>query len=1234
MLRNLYALSTCLALPYLGVVAASAAPVDYAAKIAPIWQEHCLDCHANDDPDGDLVMETFAGLMKGGKAGKAVVPGNSEESLLVKFLEGRSGKSGKNQFMPPGKRDHLKPDEIAMIRGWIDAGAPAPTVETTTADVLAKLPKIAPKNEVPKAIHALAFSEKAKLLAAGGFASVQLVDPATRQPVRVIKDIAGKVNALAFSADGQSLFAAAGDAGVSGIAYQFRVSDGSLVRKFEGHTDALYALALSPDGMTLVTGGYDQGIRFWNIADGKETRLLKGHNGGVFGLSFRPDGKVLASTSADRTVKLWEVATGKRLDTLSQPLKEQNALAFAPDGKTVVAGGADNRIRVWSVTSSALEGSNKILATRFAHEGTILNLAFSADGKTLISTASNRSVKLWDVATLTEREVLDKQTDWSPAVALLDGNRFAIGRLDGTLSLYDLVSGKSLDAPPMTKAAAAATANGKAAKAKGMAKAKPVAPGVPDITRAEPRGVQSGATTTVKLTGKNLKDITAVKFANPMLKATVKPLDANGASVELAVTVDAKVPRSQQEFSVVTANGESAKVKLSVDYLPQIVAGKHMEATKIDMPVNVWGTLAETGQHDSFRFAAKQGETVIFDLAAKRIDSKAVAPRLEVFDANGKLLASNNGLDSGSDPFIAFTAPRDGEFTVRVLEVTLEGSADHAYRLTAGVLPYVTGWWPLSLPANSSGKVQLVGHNLKVGATEVKVGAAGEVMLPLDTDDFRSRVNMKVSASTIAESMEQEPNDAPDKAQTLTLPGSVNGRFYVAANSEAADADHYALDLTKGQQVVLETRAAMEGSPADTKIEVLDAKGVPVPMMKMQATKDSSITLRSEDANDPAIRLFQFAEMALNDYMYYNGEVLKIFRLARGPDADMVYYSNGGKRRDYFNTSPAGHGLDEACYVVEPKRLDERIVPNGLPIFTLNYTNDDDGDRVLGSDSRLIFTAPETARYLVRVSDTRGWSGPRFAYRLIARAPQPDYSVQLLAKSVKSIPANSGAEFGLKVERADGWDGDVRVDVSDVPPGFFVSTPLVVQAGHLNAAGSVFAYADTKPGMHDFSKVKLMATAMVNGKEVKKPLTGFGNVTVTEQGKKSLFMEPDLAGKPAGDGKSAPQKPYEITLAPGTSVSCWLRVDRHGDDAIIALDVENLPHGVIVDNIGLNGVQIRAGENEREVFLTCSKWVAEQDRLCHVVVGSARNDAVRDDAAQTGFPVLLKIRKSPPVASK
>ncbi|MEI9893194.1 MAG: c-type cytochrome domain-containing protein [Chthoniobacter sp.] len=96
--------------------------MDYAAKIAPIFEAKCVDCHAGDDAEGEFSLETFKDLMKGGKAGKAIEPGKAQDSLLVKFIEGRSGKEGKNKFMPPGKKEHLQPDEIALIRQWIDAG--------------------------------------------------------------------------------------------------------------------------------------------------------------------------------------------------------------------------------------------------------------------------------------------------------------------------------------------------------------------------------------------------------------------------------------------------------------------------------------------------------------------------------------------------------------------------------------------------------------------------------------------------------------------------------------------------------------------------------------------------------------------------------------------------------------------------------------------------------------------------------------------------------------------------------------------------------------------------------------------------------------------------------------------------------------------------------------------------------------------------------------------------------
>jgi len=1198
-----------------GTLCATPASVDFAAKIAPLFQEHCIDCHAADEPDGDFNMESFEALMKGGKAGAAVIAGNAQDSLLVKFLEGRSGKEGKNQFMPPGKKEHLSTENIALIRQWIDAGALPPAAAAKPVDLLANLPKIKPTTEPHVAVQSLAYSDAAKVIASGTFGSVLILDARTRQHVRKLEGVAGKVNGLVFSADGTMLFAAAGDAGVSGIAYQWKVSDGSLVQKFEGHIDALYALALSPDGKVLATGSYDQKIKLWDIASGRETGMLKGHNGGIFGLSFRPDGRVLASASADRTVKLWEVTTGKRLDTFSQPLKEQTVVAFSPDGKNVAAGGADNRIRIWTVSAQAIEGTNKLLTTRFAHEGAVLNLAYAPDGKALVSTAADRTVKIWNAADVSEQSLLEKQPDWAPALTILEGGKVLLGRLDGSLGAYELATGngETASVPPATKT---------------------MPPGKPELLRFEPRGLQSGVTTRIKVYGKNLAGLQSVKSTHDGVRASIVSVSADGAMADLDIFTGKGVTITHADLSLVTPGGETIKQKLLVDDLPQIVVPASPQSTVLEyLPINAWGTLKAIGQLDNFRFKARKDETTILDLAVKRVGSKAASPRLEVFDANGTLLESNNGLDSGSDPFLAFKAPADGEYTVRVREITLGGSSDHAYRLTIGVLPYVTGWWPLSVPVGQKTKVHLVGYNLREGAAvEVSPAEKVDLTVPLEKEGCRSRVKVMVTASDLPETLEAEPNDTVETAGSLTLPASINGRLHMDANDGAADTDLFRINAEKGQELVIETRAATMGSTADTKVEVLDAKGHPVAMTQLQATKDSWLTLRSEDANDPAIRLGQFSEMDLNEYMYFNGEVVKIFRLARGPDADMVYYANGAKRRTYLNTSPAGHGLDDACYVVEPKPVGATLVSTGLPVFTLFYANDDDGARELGSDSRLMFTAPEKGVYHIRVSDTRGWSGDRFSYRLIVRPPQPGFIAKTPVPARIDVPSGSGAQFSVNVERVDGWDGEVRIDVSDIPPGFYVSSPLIIQAGHLDVTGSLYALPEAKLGIQDFSKMKMAASGTIDGTPATQPLMGFAAVNVTPSPKKLVFMEPAQGQKPAGDGKSAPAAPYEITIAPGGTVSAWLRVDRHGDDAIIPLDVEGLPHGVIVDNIGLNGVQIRAGENDREIELACAKWVPEQDRLCHVVVGSARNDAVKAPAAQTGFPVLLKVRKPSAIA--
>jgi WD40 repeat protein len=212
----------------------------------------------------------------------------------------------------------------------------------------------------------------------------------------------------------------------------------------QGHKDAIYSIAISPDAKILATGSYDQKIKLWDVATGAEIKTLSGHNGCVYGLAFRPDGKILASASGDRTVKLWDVASGARRDTLSQPLKDVYSVAFTPDGKKLVAGGVDNRIRIWEISEKAAETTNPILESKFAHEGAILRLVFSADGQTLLSTADDRTVKIWNFDGMRERVLLEKQPDWAPALDFVGTGEIAIGRLDGSVGFYDL-NGKPLD---------------------------------------------------------------------------------------------------------------------------------------------------------------------------------------------------------------------------------------------------------------------------------------------------------------------------------------------------------------------------------------------------------------------------------------------------------------------------------------------------------------------------------------------------------------------------------------------------------------------------------------------------------------------------------------------------------------------------------------------------------------------------------------------------------------------
>jgi WD40 repeat protein len=450
-MRTVWFLIIC-ATGFLARTTLAATPPDYASVDA-IFSQHCLDCHAAQEPEAGFVLETFDSLMQGGEIGPAILPGKSHESLLIQMVEGRFEKNGKTKIMPPGKNKKLTPAQIAILKAWIDSGAKGPAAPTAPKELV--VPKILPKTAPRNPVNALAWSPQTKIVAAARYAQVELRDPQDLHVIRTLTGSKGNVNALLFSPGVGHLFAAGGQPALTGEIRQWNVADGQPLRTFEGHKDAIYSLALSPDATTLATGSYDQKIKLWSVASGKEIKTLSGHNGCVYALAFRPDGKILASASADRTVKLWDVASGERRETLAQSLKEVYAVAFSPDGRHLFAGGADNRIRVWEISETAAETTNPILHSKFAHEGAILGLAFSTDGKTLISSADDRTVKLWDPVQMKEQFMLEKQSDWPPALAFGEDAKVFVGRLDGTITAYETKTGKRLASLPSERTLAA-----------------------------------------------------------------------------------------------------------------------------------------------------------------------------------------------------------------------------------------------------------------------------------------------------------------------------------------------------------------------------------------------------------------------------------------------------------------------------------------------------------------------------------------------------------------------------------------------------------------------------------------------------------------------------------------------------------------------------------------------------------------------------------------------------------
>jgi Planctomycete cytochrome C/WD domain, G-beta repeat len=1154
----------CQLLPLLLVSAlaqpAAAQAPSYARQVKPFLARYCLECHNASTTKGELDLETIKGLLRGGKDGPVVVPGRPDASRLVLLPEHKA-----KPAMPPKKARQPEAAEVSVLRAWVAAGA---RDDSTT--ITLTIPEMKPRAAVAVPITAAAYQPAGKFLAVGQQRAVLTIELASGEVVHRSAGAEGRITSLAYSSDGCRLAAAASLPGRSGTVTIYRLASGlpehGLEQTLAAHQDAILDMTFSPDGSLLATTGYDRLIKLWDVRTGKELRTLKDHSDSVYGLAFSPDGKLLASGAADRAVKVWDVASGKRLYTLGEPTDWVYAVAWSPDGRHLAAGGVDRSIRVWEVSASG----GRIVQSAFAHEGAITRLVYSTDGKTLYSLSEDRTAKAWDAAQMIERKVYPRQPESVLALAVRpDHQQLALGRYDGHLVLVDEATGK-VQAEPL-----------------------PVKPKPPKLVRLIPDSAVRGRTARISFHGKHLNTVqdVVVKHAG----AQVRVIDSGRSSdvLEADITFPADTPAGRYQLALKSAAGESGPLPLFVDLYPAVPEREPNDSPKtgqqVKLPVTVVGGIGRPGGLDYYRFEGQPGLEVGVQILTSAVGSK-LNPVLEMIDPSGRILAeSKNGL-------LACRCEHAGSYAVGIHDRDYGGGKDMGYRLYLGNIPIVASIFPLGLQRGTQADIHVDG--VQLGGRTVRVNAppaaAPGSRLPVSAHSPHggpvgdARVVVGEFAEAVATSVDfRSPT-------VLPTPVTVNGWV-----GHPGATDLWRFSARKGQPLVLEVQARRLGSPLDSYIEILDASGRPVPRAVLRCVARTYITFRDHDSLTPSIRLEAWSELAMKDYVWVGNQLLRIWELPRNPDDDCQFYSKGGQRVGYLDTTPTQISLGLPMYKVTIHPPGTTFPPTGFPVIGLDYRNDD-GGAGFGKDSRLTFDPPADGEYQVRVGDSRNLGGPNFAYRLTIRPPRPSFTITFEPKA-PAVWRGAALPVSVTADRIDGFDGPIEVELVNLPAGF--SAPrTTIPAGENSTALALWADANagTPAGAPAW---KVVARAAVGGQTIEQVAAG-GPLKVADSAEVATTTHE-----------------AEVTVRPGQQVWMTARIERRkGFKGRVPLDVRGLPHGVRVLDIGLNGILITEKETSRAFAIYAEPWVKTQT---HPFVVLARDEGKGTEFAAKS--VLLHI---------
>lgn len=341
----------------------------------------------------------------------------------------------------------------------------------------------------------------------------------------------------------------------------------------------------------------------------------------------------------------------------------------------------------------------------------------------------------------------------------------------------------------------------------------------------------------------------AARIEKRLAETVNRPASAALASIAyVEVTIDADAPPGARELRLGTLKGVSNPLVFHVGQLAEFcrkpmvtaslqVLGKEELALRkrpasevedrVAVPCTLNGQVA-SGEINRYRFTARKGQRLVITTQARQLIpfiADAVPgwfqPVLTLYDANMKEVAYDDDYRFKPDPTIFYQVPKDGDYVLAIYDAIYRGREDFVYRITVGEIPFVTSLFPLGSPLGVSPVIKMKGWNLKGSVWNLPPTNAcpGIYRLTASRAGFISNP-LLYALDTLPEILDQEPNNTPAEAQSITLPVIINGRM-----DRPGDWDVFKFTGKSNENVVAEVYARRLDSPLDSVLKLTDAAG-------------------------------------------------------------------------------------------------------------------------------------------------------------------------------------------------------------------------------------------------------------------------------------------------------------------------------------------------------------------------------------------------------------------------